>query len=106
MADSKGNPYNTRKTKARPKATNKYSDDDDDDDQPLTQMEEQSKEKRGKRGTKGKKQDDILPQTTKKQCVNDNDNHGAPTMYVIVKTEAGNKIFQGMDMATGYIQDN
>ena len=27
-------------------------------------------------------------------------------MYVIVKTEEGNKIFQGMDLATGYIQDN
>ena len=99
MADAKGNPYNTRKTKAT-------TQDSDDEDQPLTQMEEQTKEKRGKRGTKGKKQDDILPQTTKKQCVHGNNNHGDPTMYVIVKSEAGNKIFQGMDLATGYIQNH
>ncbi len=58
MADSKVDPYNTRKGKATP-------EDSDDDDQPLTQIVEQTKEKRGKRGTKGKKQDDIQPQTTK-----------------------------------------
>ncbi len=88
MADTKANPYNTRKTKA----TNEGSDDDDDD-QPLTQMEEQTKEERSKCGTKGKKQDDIQPQTTTKQWVNGNDSHGAPTMYVIVETKEGNKIF-------------
>ncbi len=41
-----------------------------------------------------------------KQCVNGNDNLDVPTMYVIVKTKEENKIFQGMDLATGYIQDN
>ena len=56
-------------------------------------MDEQTKEKRSKHGTKRKEQDDIQAQITKKQCANGNDNHGAPTMYGIVKTEVGNKIF-------------